>query len=192
MTKRGRIFTLVGIAASLAWLNLRYPAPGELVMVSKRSAALNVNGNVLAGNQRQLPGALPTPRPVEAPGAWSRPVLDPAERDPFGMAMPKPAVVAVQAPVAAPAQVVAPPITPPAPTPPPVNMSFAGRMTAPDGSQIVYVAFGDISLAITTGQDLPNGYRVEAITARSVELRYPPLNSTARLDLPEPPKYETR
>ena len=75
---------------------------------------------------------------------------------------------------------------------PPVNLRYTGRMTAPDGSLVVYAAFGETSLALTTGQSLPNGYRVEAITARAVELSYPPLNTTARLDLPEPPKYEIR
>ena len=71
-------------------------------------------------------------------------------------------------------------------------MTFAGRMTAPDGNQMVYVTYGDASISLAAGQTLPNGYRVEAITARAVQLSYPPLNTTARIDLPEPPKYEIR
>jgi hypothetical protein len=81
---------------------------------------------------------------------------------------------------------------PAAPNGPPVNMVFAGRMTAPDGTLNVYVVFGENTLAITAGQILPNGYRVDAISARAVELRYPQLNTTTRLDLPELPKFETR
>ena len=65
-------------------------------------------------------------------------------------------------------------------------------MTAPDGTQLVYVNAGDASLTLVAGQNLPNGYRVESITAQAIELSYPPLNTTARLDLPAPPKYEIR
>jgi hypothetical protein len=189
MAGRARIFALVGVAAFLAWLNLYHPAPNELVKESARSETL-VATNQAGTPQRQLS----ITQFVHSPPAIAtlgRPVLEPTERDPFGLVVPKPAVPVVQAPIALPITVAAAPVAV-APSPPPVNMSFTGRMTAPDGTQIVYVAFGEVSLAITTGQDLPNGYRVESINARSVELRYPPLNTTARLDLPEPPKYETR
>ena len=190
MTGRARIIALVGIAAFLAWIDLRHPAPSELVKASERSTTLAATDQV-GMLQRQPASAQAMPPPTAALGTRDRPMLEPAERDPFGLVAPKPMALVVRAPIAAPVQVVAAPLAP-APTPPPVNMSFAGRMTAPDGTQIVYVAYGDISLAITTGQNVPNGYRVESVNARSVELRYPPLNTTARLDLPAPPKYETR
>jgi hypothetical protein len=75
---------------------------------------------------------------------------------------------------------------------PPLNLSYAGRMTTPDGRQVVYVTYGETSMTIAAGQSLPNGYRVEAITPRAVEFTYAPLNTTARLELPESPKYEIR
>ena len=190
MTGRARIWALIGVAAFLAWLNLYHPAPNALVKESARSATL-VATNQAGTPQLQPAIAQPVPSPWVALDTLGRPMLEPAERDPFGLVVPKPVVPVVQAPIALPIQLLAAPIAA-APTPPPINMSFAGRMTAPDGMQVVYVAFGEVSLAITTGQNLPNGYRVESINARSVELRYPPLNTTARLELPEPPKYETR
>lgn len=190
MTGRARIWALIVVAAFLAWLNLYHPAPNALVKESARSATL-VATNQAGAPQRQPAIAQSVPSQLISLDKLGRPVLEPADRDPFGLVVPKPVVPVVQAPIALPIQLLAAPIAA-APTPPPINMSFAGRMTAPDGMQVVYVAFGEVSLAITTGQNLPNGYRVESINARSVELRYPPLNTTARLELPEPPKYETR
>jgi hypothetical protein len=75
---------------------------------------------------------------------------------------------------------------------PPLGLRYAGRMTTPEGQQVVYVALGDTSLTLAIGQNLPNGYRVDAITPSAVEFTYPPLNTTARLELPEPPRYEIR
>jgi hypothetical protein len=104
------------------------------------------------------------------------------------MMSPPPPVLAKQTQAVLPIQIA--PLAPP--TPPAVNLTFAGRMSAPDGSQVIYVAYGDTPLAISVGQTLPNGYRVDAITARAVELSYAPLNTTARFDLPAPPNYEIR
>jgi hypothetical protein len=112
-----------------------------------------------------------------------RPILEAASRDPF-------AIVAAPVPViAAPKLVQA---APPPPSPPPLNLQFTGRMTAPDGSQVIFVALGDTTLSLSVGQTLPNGYRVNAIHERSVEFSYVPMNFNTRLDLPAPPTYEIR
>lgn len=105
-------------------------------------------------------------------------------RDPFAALAPPAPVVAIKKP--------APEAAPPAPAPPPLNLRFTGRMTAPDGSQIIFVAFGETPMSLSLGQTLPNGYKVHAIHERAVELNYLPLNFTARLDLPDPPRYEIR
>lgn len=75
---------------------------------------------------------------------------------------------------------------------PPLNLVFAGRVTSPDGLQSVYVLFGETSLTLKPGLTLPNGYRLESMTAQSAEFSYPPLNTTARLEFPAAPKYEIR
>jgi hypothetical protein len=80
----------------------------------------------------------------------------------------------------------------PVPTAPVLDLRFAGRMTAPDGGLLVFATLGDLPITLFVGQSLPNGYRVDRISERVVELSYPALGTTARLDLPEPPKYEIR
>lgn len=65
-------------------------------------------------------------------------------------------------------------------------------MTAPDGSRFIFAAQGDSHVTLSVGQILPNGYRVVAIAGRVVELIYPDLNTTARLEFPEPPPHEIR
>ena len=65
-------------------------------------------------------------------------------------------------------------------------------MTRPDGAQTIYASFGETPVVLTTAQVLPNGYRVVAIKDRVVEFTYPPLNTSAKLDLLEPPRYEIR
>lgn len=117
------------------------------------------------------------------PASLERPALEAASRDPFApVAPPAPAITAPKPVLAA----------PPPPSPPALNLRFTGRMTAPDGSQIVFVAVGDTTLPLSVGQTLPNGYRVNAIHDRAVELSYLPLNFNTRFDLPAPPTYEIR
>jgi hypothetical protein len=65
-------------------------------------------------------------------------------------------------------------------------------MTKPDGGNTVYVSYAGTSMPIAAGQSLPNGYHVETISPRAIELSYPPLKTTVRIDLPDTPKYEIR
>lgn len=178
-----RIYMLGGIVFALILLNWHSPAVVETVNVTARSALLSTMGStdIASSRSSQMLSSSPLPEHL------NRPQLESARNDPFVLPAPPTPVIAKVAPP--PVQV--PPPTP-QPTAPPLNLRYTGRMTAPDGKQVVYVAYGETNLAIATGQSLPNGYRVDAITSRAVEFVYPPLNTTARLELPELPKYEIR
>jgi hypothetical protein len=65
-------------------------------------------------------------------------------------------------------------------------------MTGPDGKTLIYVSFGETSVAVEKGTILTNGYRVESITADAIEFNYLPLNTTAKLAIPPSPRYEIR
>lgn len=173
MRHRRRTYILIGIAIALAWMGARLPEPVQIV-----EAHTTRNSAVFPGSE---PGSIPTPLPVRI----ERSMLPPATRDPFVMA-PPPAPPASKQPQ----PVNIPP--PPPPSPPAVNLSFIGRITAPDGKEVIYLAYGDASMPIAVGQTLANGYKVEAITGTAVELSYPSLNATTRIELPPPPKYEIR
>ncbi len=119
--------------------------------------------------------------------------LEPATRDPFGLAaatsaaLPKPIAVATPLPpFAPPAMVVA------APAAPTLDLRFTGRMTNPDGQQLIFATLSEMPITLSVGQSLANGYRVDSITDRLVQLSHPTLGATAQLQLPEPPKYEIR
>lgn len=173
-----RLWMLAGLAilSALAWSI--YRKPGATPARAARTLAASSTALTAPRDGASLRSTLPQ--------TVSRPALESASRDAFAP---------WQAP--APAQAVAPPVAPapappPPPAPPPLNLRFAGRMIGPDGSTQVFVLFGETGLTASVGQTLPNGYRVETITARAIELSYPPLNSTARLDLPAPPQHEIR
>ena len=171
VVRRYRVHLLVALAVGLLVLNLLAPAPQPLVQLAQRSDVLPPVATVV---------------PADGQDAQERPALEPARRNPFVATAPL--VVAKVAPALPP-----PPIaTPVAPSAPAHGLAFAGRITNPDGREQIYLSYGDTSLPIAVGQTLPSGYRVEAITERTVELSYPSLNTTARLDLPAPPKHEIR
>jgi hypothetical protein len=172
LLQRYRMHLLLALAAALVLLNMLHPAAPTvepLVQFAERG-----------------PGSAASARITNTATSWDRPALEPARRDPFGSLAPAPAIpkatVVPPPPVAAPVVAVAPPH----------NLVFAGRISGSDGREQVYVTSGDTSLVLSVGQTLPTGYRVDAITERAIELSYPPLNTTARIDLPPPPRYETR
>lgn len=181
MLSRYRIVLLLGVALVLVWLNLGAPRGTEVVGAVQRSGAAAATATPTTPVLPQSVG-----NAMAAP--WSRPPLEAMLRDPFAPEAPKPVAVAKPPPPAPPVPIA----PPPPPQAPPLNLAFAGRMTAPDGKLVVYLTQGDSSFSISPGQNLPNGYRVDAITERAVEFSYPALNTTARLDLPAPQKYETR
>lgn len=176
--QRLRLSLLIAVAAVLAWLNLQPSAP-RLVQA------------VRTGPVTTAPADSAVP-PVQVAAstqfaAAQRPSLEPASRDPFAPETPK----APPAPkLPPPPPVVVQP--PPAPLPPPLGLSFAGRLRNPQGQEVVYVLLGDTSIELHPGLMLANGYRVDAITERAIELSYPPLNHSTRMDLPPVQKYQTR
>lgn len=153
-----------------------------------RGAPSPAPGPTHAGSTVRVPAAATAAAP-RLPTALDRPLLQPALRDPFAAA---PTAVALPAAPPAPSPLALPPVLPAAPVPPAHGLSVAGRMVAPDGSTVVLVLSAEGSLLLRTGQVLANGYQVESIDAQAVHLRYPPLGTQARLELPAPPRFETR
>ncbi len=81
--------------------------------------------------------------------------------------------------------VVEPPPPPPAPQPPAMTFRFAGRFIQ-DGKFQVFVSNGDTPIGVKVGDNL-DGYVVEAITANSVALVYPPL--AHKMSIAIPPEF---
>ncbi len=175
-----RLWVFAGLAVLLLLALSVYRKPGALPPNTGRALAASPS------SMTPSPGRDGTATHAALPQTLSRPALEAASRDPFAAWQASVATHPAPQPVA---PVVAPP---PPPAPPPLNLRYAGRMTGPDGTTQVFVLLGDTSLSASVGQTLPNGYRVETITAQAIELSYPPLNSTARLDLPAPPQHEIR
>ena len=152
-----------------------------------------------AVGQRPVGGVTPTvtrdtaipsaPSPVAATHATlERPMLAPAMRDAFAAVAPPPPPAAPPPPPSAKKSEE----PPPPPAPPALNLRFAGRMLAPDGSQVVFATLGNETVTLAAGTSLANGYRVEKIGDTAVEFMYPPLSARARLDIPSAPAFEIR
>lgn len=169
MASRLQVYSALGAIAIVAWVAA--PPLASSPVDTSRSA-----GAQSAAMRASKPS-------MSLPAILERPALDAASRDPFAIVAAPAPVITTPKPVQA---------APPPPSPPPLNLQFTGRMTAPDGSQVIFVALGDTTLSLSVGQTLPNGYRVNAIHERSVELSYLPMNFHTRLDLPAPPTYEIR
>jgi hypothetical protein len=169
MAGRLRIYALLGTAVLVVWAGARQSTPLAAVAEASRSTTSGVKPSRAT--------------PPDLPMQLDRPMLEQASRDPFAALLPPAPVQLVKKP---------PVVAPSVPTPPPLNLRFTGKMTAPDGSQLIFVTYGDTPMSLSLGQTLPNGYKVLAINERAVELNYQPLNFTARLDLPDPPRYEIR
>lgn len=125
---------------------------------------------------------------AEAPAA-TRADIRPAQRDPFEL---RPAAVTV--PVLPPVE--APPLAMAAPVPvaaPPPMLTLSGRMRAPDGRWLVVAQMGEAAVPVTLveGKELANGYRVERISERVVELLNPQTQHLMQLAVPAAPRFET-
>jgi hypothetical protein len=169
------------IAALLGWQYRASPAAGAS-----------------AANSVPMPSASPAGLQASAfqlPSALERYTLEPAGRDPFTYVLPSAPAAPKKAsptPTPPPMPVQAPVMAAPVPVAPSLDLRYAGRMTTPDGALMVFATYGEEPITLAVGQSLPNGYRVDRISDRVVELSYPTLGTTARLDLPELPKYEIR
>jgi hypothetical protein len=135
--------------------------------------------------------ALPTAANAakQMPSEIERFMLEQAKRNPFvATVLPvvKPKMVSVPPPP------VIQPIVAAQPMAPLLNLSFVGRVIEADGQRAIFANFNNETLRLTAGQILPNGFRIDAINDDAVELTYPPLNTTARFELPKPPPFEIR
>lgn len=185
-----RMLGLLGVAATLGLLHLFSESVDS---TTQATAASRLAQGIVLPTLRT--DTATTSRPMEPNSAIraseARPVLEPASRNPFAWSAPPLPVskVAVVQPVA---PVVVSPLPPPAPVAPPLNLSFAGRVSDPDGKQTLYLTWGDKTLTAEVGVVLPNGYRVERITVDAVEFNYVELNAPARFAIPAAPRYEIR
>jgi hypothetical protein len=112
----------------------------------------------------------------------ARPAVQLSDVDPFGLYRrpePTPKPLVVQPQVVA----VAPPVPPPV-QPPPFGYQVFGRLTGPDGSNVVYLSQQERLSAISKGLDLENGFRVESITDAEVVVRHQPTGQELRLGIP--------
>jgi Tfp pilus assembly protein PilP len=82
--------------------------------------------------------------------------------------------------------VAAPPAPPPAPVAPPLPFVAIGSIVGADvtgGQPVAFLQQQDQLLVVHAGESLGNTYRVESITAQSVELTYLPLKQRQSLPL---------
>ena len=79
------------------------------------------------------------------------------------------------------------------PSEPVLQLSFIGRMQTPDGRTVLLARWSDgQSVTLEQGKVLSNGYRVERMSAGSVELLNPQTQAVVQLPLPPSPRFETR
>jgi hypothetical protein len=176
---------------------------GALVAVFWLWSGTNKASSMDPQNNGQLNAQVRNPAKADAPAQAQllalpeqlvRDTLEPAARDPFAYeAPPAPKLnqVVKKLPPAKPVEPM-PVMAAPVPMAPSLDLRYTGRMVAPDGTVLVFATLAESPLTLVTGMSLPNGYRVERINDRAVEFSFPALGTTARLDLPEPPKYEIR
>jgi hypothetical protein len=132
---------------------------------------------------------------IALPSKIEREPLEASSRDPFALFTPPAPKQPVPKKVPPPPVMAAAPPVPQAvaaPSPPPLNLRFLGQAATPDGERLIYAALGDTPVLLSKGANLPNGYQVTSIEPRLVNLIYTPLNFSAQLALPEPPRYEIR
>ncbi len=162
------IYASVGTLAVLIWINAPQPSSTD---------------DVVHHTERVAPPKILQLQ--QEPASLDRVGLEATDRDPF-------AFLPVQVQSSKPVMPIRTEPPPPPPSPPALNLKYAGRMTAPDGKQLVFVMVGDNATELSVGQVLSNGYMIKAISEHAVDLNYPPMNFSVRFDLPAAPKYETR
>lgn len=176
--RRSLSWTLVATAALSAMALWSRDAPRIVAAIEPR---LREHAQSLELPTQSTPTGQPglPPLPAELPAL----TLEPAKRDIF---VPAP----VSAPPAPAVQASAlPPAPPPAPPQaPPIQLRFLGSMLNPEGKRLVYLARGDAAILVGVGDRLDEGYAVESITADSVVLVYPPLNTRAAVPIPPAPQ----
>lgn len=122
--------------------------------------------------------ALPDAQVVRVPERLAKAsLLEKPLSDPFG---------AAQAPdLPKPAPIISPIVAPqPSPQPPALNYRYLGQMTTPEGERIVYLAHANSDIQIRVGTQLDEGYVVQAISDKAVDLYYPALSTKASIAIP--------
>lgn len=124
-----------------------------------------------------------TPLPAQLP-AW---VLEPAKRDAFALLPQRPPPEAPTRPLARNMQVPEPVESPP--PMPPLPYRFWGRMSTPEGKELVYlIRKGQRVLAVQPGVLLDDGWRVEAVSHEAVTLSFGGSRLHAQVNIPPPAK----
>jgi hypothetical protein len=162
----------LGGTVVLSGVALWWPQPSALTEFSARSADLPAP---MPEASRTLAGSLPA-----LPSHWPVQPIEPAKRDAFQPVLP-PAPPPPPSPVKA---QVAPAWVAPPPTAPPVGFRYYGRMTTPDGDQVVFLTNGDKPVKVAVGTELDGGYVVESISPEVIQLVYPPLDKRTTVDIP--------
>ena len=160
---------MIGAAATAALLAPQKPAE---VSVPQRAATSGAPPKAPAPKQQQ---ASPSDPLAALP---SRDMIGRPAADPFAARSSQPPAPKKSA--KAPPAVEVAPEPPPPPQPPPMPYRVAGRVTQ-QGVPHIVLAKGDRVYPVRTGDTLEDGYRVEAIDARSVTLVYTPLDIPQQL-----------
>ena len=179
--RRALIWSLVATSvASLAAL-WTPRAPGLVAAIDARvNPSLQLAANVQKSSQSSRATApLPANLSPLVVGQAKRDIFIPIQ-SPLSVQVP-PAPTAPSTPGAATVAVE------PTPQPPPANARYLGAMTGPDGKRLGYLVRGDASIAVSAGQQLDDGYVVEAISPDAVTLLYPPLDARVKLPVPQAP-----
>jgi hypothetical protein len=160
-----------------AWLGIAAPAAAMLYVLG--------TGRLIEGSSPKVGRPFALTRNTQALLPM-RASLAPPARDPFNASENPP-----QNPPQ-PHTTSAAPVQPVQEAPPALNLRFDGRMISPSGIPMIFASFGDTPIVLSVGRGLPNGYVVKSITDRVVEFDYPPLGTSARLDLPPEPRAGIR
>jgi hypothetical protein len=145
---------------------------GWLVLAAAAAAAVSLVPRL---NPPEPEVAAVTPRQSGEPSAPARLAALP-ERETIGKRRGEAFAARSWAPPPPPrAPAAAPVAAPPVPVPPPMPYRVAGQVVLGEGAQVV-LAKGDAVLAVSEGDTLDGGYRVESIKKDLVTLRYLPLD----------------
>jgi hypothetical protein len=174
-----KLASLSAIRPELRWLCAATVVASAAVYLTDpelRNPGAALAGTAVAATEAPKP-ATPTASASSAISPTPRPLSE-AIADPFD-----PIVVAPPPPPPAPKPPPAPP--PPPPPPPPLTWRYFGQMMLPDHKQQVFLARGEQVLPIEAGQQLDDGFIVDAITAENVRVRHVASGVQFSIALPE-------
>lgn len=188
--RRGLLWALGTSGLASAWA-LWGPVPGvnQTAAAQRLVAAIESvdRAGVAVHDPLAARTAAPTTQAASAPlprslDAWQ---LEAAVRDPF---VPYTPPAPAEPPVPPEPQRHKPaapePVAEPTPTAPPMDYRFLGRMLTPEGRTITLLTRGESTIEVQPGQQLEDGYRVEAVSAQAIRLVYPSLGTVVDVNIP--------